>query len=196
MDVSAPGPDLISLGAHTFYGPKGVGALSLRAGRELVPMITGGSQEFGLRAATQNVPLIIGMARAFQLIQQEAPARMKKLIDLRDRIINAVLDAVPDVRLTGHPQQRLPNHASFVFKDVNGNLLIQVLDAAGFACSSGSACKTGDPKPSTTLTHLGLDPSWAMGSLRVSLGKDSTSEEVDRFLDILPGSIRKVRELA
>jgi cysteine desulfurase len=196
LDSSLMNLDLISLGAHKFYGPKGVGALFLRKGLDPIPMQTGGSQEFGLRAATQNVPLIVGMARAFQLVLDEGPTRLAKLVPLRDRIIEGVLEGIPDSQLTGHPRQRLPNHASFVFKGVDGNLLIQALDASGFACSSGSACKTGDPKPSTTLTRLGYDPSWALGSLRVTLGKDSTMEEVDRFLEILPGCVQQVRVLA
>jgi cysteine desulfurase len=196
LDASLMNLDLISLGAHKFHGPKGVGALFLRKGLDPVPMQTGGSQEFGLRAATQNIPLIVGMARAFQLVQDEGPTRLAQLVPLRDRIIEGVLEGIPDSQLTGHPRERLPNHASFVFKGVDGNLLIQVLDASGFACSSGSACKMGDPKPSTTLTRLGYDPNWALGSLRVTLGKDSTLDDVDRFLGSLPRCIQQVRGLA
>ena len=195
FDVNELKVDLLSLGAHKFYGPKGVGALYIRSGLEILPILTGGSQEFGLRAATQNVPLIVGMAKAFQMIQDEDPSSRDHVLLLRDQIINYVLKEIPASQLTGHPQKRLPNHASFVFEGADGNTLIQVLDAAGFACSSGSACKTGDPKPSSVLTHLGYEPSWALGSLRVTLGVNSSKDEVTKFLEVLPGCVEKVRGL-
>ena len=197
MDVSKLPVDMISLGAHKFYGPKGIGALYVRRGTPLLPVQTGGSQEFGKRAATENVPLIAGMVKAFQLVQEEAAQRRDHLLSLRDEIIQKVLTAVPDSKLTGAPgNARLPNHASFVFLGLDGNLLIQVLDSEGYACSSGSACKTGNPKPSSVLTHLGYSPDWALGSLRITLGKDTTPEEVDQFLRILPGCVARVREAA
>jgi cysteine desulfurase len=195
FDVNSSKVNLLSLGAHKFYGPKGVGALSIRSGTELSPILTGGSQEFGQRAATQNIPLIVGMAAAFDLVQNEHKERINHILPLRDRLIKQVLTEIPSSQLTGHPEERLPNHASFVFDDVDGNMLISVLDTAGFACSSGSACKTGDPEPSSVLTHLGYSPSWALGSLRVTLGKDTTAENIDSFLKILPGCIHQVREL-
>lgn len=195
LDVSQMALDMISLGAHKFYGPKGVGALYVRSGTPLVPIQTGGSQEFGLRAATENVPLIAGMAHAFQLVIKEGIKRAQHLIPLRDRIIQDVLNTIPASQLTGgDPDNRLPNHASFVFKELDGNLLIQALDSEGFACSSGSACKTGDPKPSTVLSHLGYASEWALGSLRVTLGKDTTSDEVEQFLQVLPNCVERVRE--
>lgn len=195
LDVNDLKVDLMALGAHKFYGPKGVGALYVRSGIDLIPMLTGGSQELGLRAATQNTPLIVGMAKAFELVQVDHNARTNHIRPLRDHLINQVLSLIPSSQLTGHPETRLPNHASFVFEDADGNLLISVLDAAGFACSSGSACKTGDPEPSLVLTHLNYSLSWAMGSLRVTLGKDTTSDDIDAFLEILPGCIQQVREL-
>ncbi len=195
IDVSETQVDLISLGAHKFYGPKGVGALYVRTGTELIPVLTGGSQEYGLRAATENIPLIVGMAKAFQLVKEEGQTRLDHLLPLRDKIINFVLSEIPASQLTGgQHQNRLPNHASFVFEGADGNLLVQVLDAAGYACSSGSACKTGDPKPSSVLTHLGFPPKWALGSLRVTLGKDTSEEEIDQFLEILPESVQRVRK--
>jgi len=197
IDVTQMGVDLISLGAHKFYGPKGVGALYVRSGTDLLPTQTGGSQEFGLRAATENIPLIVGMAEAFRLIQDEGVDRLERLVPLRNRIIDFVLDKIPSSRLTGaEPGNRLPNHTSFVFENLDGNLLIQVLDSEGFACSSGSACKTGDPKPSSVLTRLGYSSEWALGSLRVTLGKDTSSEEVDQFLNILPECVHRVREIS
>ena len=106
-----------------------------------------------------------------------------------------MLEEIPDALLTGHPENRLPNHASFVFKDVDGNLLLQLLDSAGFACSSGSACKTGNPEPSEVITSLGYSRDWALGSLRITLGVDSTPENVDMFVNTLPGLVEKVRKL-
>lgn len=196
LDLNQLPVDLLSLGAHKFYGPKGVGLLYVRQGTPLTPVQTGGSQEFGLRAATENVPLIAGMAKGIQLIQEEASQRAERLRPMRDAIIQDVLAKIPDSKLTGaEGPARLPNHASFVFKGLNGNTLIQVLDSEGFACSSGSACKTGDPKPSSVLSHLGYSPEWALGSLRVTLGKDTTQAEVDRFLQTLPDCVERTRKV-
>ena len=195
IDVNELQVDLLSIGAHKFYGPKGVGALYVRSGTNLISSLTGGSQEFGLRAATQNIPLIVGMAKAFKLVQDEHQKRNNHIQPLRDHLISRILADVSDSQLTGDPENRLPNHTSFVFEGVDGNLLIQVLDAAGFACSSGSACKTGDPEPSAVLTKLDYSPSWSLGSLRVTLGKDTSKKDIESFLNIMPGSIEKVRNI-
>jgi cysteine desulfurase len=195
VDVQTLGVDLLSLGGHKFYGPKGVGALFVRKGTGLLPHLTGGGQEFGLRAGTQNVPYIVGFAEALRLAKEERDQRIAHVQPLRDQIIGRVLEEIPDSQLTGHPEDRLPNHASFVFKDVDGNLLLQLLDAAGFACSSGSACKTGNPEPSEVITSLGLSRDWALGSLRITLGMDSTPEQVDSFLATLPSLVNKTRNL-
>lgn len=195
VNVSTLGVDLMSLGGHKFYGPKGVGALYVRKGTQLVPHLTGGGQEFSLRAGTHNVPYIVGFAEALRLAAEERGERTVHVKPLRDHIIGSVLETIPDSRLTGHPEQRLPNHASFVFKDVDGNLLLQMLDSAGFACSSGSACKTGNPEPSEVITALGYSHDWALGSLRVTLGMDTTPEHVESFLTTLPGLIEKTRNL-
>ncbi len=195
LDVQDLGVDLLSIGAHKFYGPKGVGALYVRRGTRFLPTQTGGSHEFGLRAGTPNVPYIVGMATAFELAQTEIDQRTKKLINLRDRVIDGVLKTIPDSRLSGHREQRLANHASFVFKGVDGNALLMLLDDAGFACSSGSACKTGDPQPSEVLLALGLSPDWGLGSLRVTLGIQTTGEEIDSFLIALPQLVERVRTL-
>ena len=196
IDVDAFQVDMLSLGAHKFYGPKGVGVLYIHKGTLLVPIQTGGGQEFGLRAGTSNVPYIVGMAQAYQLAQVERQERITNLQPLRDWLIGTILEEIPDSRLTGHPSQRLPNHASFVFKGVDGNALLIMLDMAGFACSSGSACKTGNPEPSEVLTALGLDRSWALGSLRISLGIGTTHEQIERFLNVLPDCIQRVRKLS
>jgi cysteine desulfurase len=192
-DVQSLNVDLLAIGAHKFYGPKGAGALYVRKGTRLVPALTGGSQEFGLRAGTHNIPYIVGLAEAFRLVQAERERREEGVRPLRDRIIGTVLEEIPHARLTGHPVQRLPNHASFVFEGADGNALLALLDVEGFACSSGSACKTGSPEPSEVLLALGLSPEWALGSLRVTLGKDTTPEEVEAFLEVLPGAVKRVR---
>ena len=181
LDVEALGIDLMSLGGHKFYGPKGIGALYVRRGTQVLPTQTGGAQEAGLRGGTQNVPLIVGFAKALELAQDERAARTAHVLPLRDHIVGTVLERIPESRLTGSLEERLPNHASFVFQDVDGNLLLSLLDAAGFACSSGSACKTGDPEPSDVLTAMGLPRDWSLGSLRVTLGKDTTGAEVESF---------------
>lgn len=195
VNVAKLGVDLMSLGGHKFYGPKGVGALYVRKGTKLVPHLTGGSQEFSLRAGTHNVPYIVGFAEALHLAAEEREARTAHVKPMRDHIIGTVLETISDARLTGHPEQRLPNHASFVFKDVDGNLLLQLLDVAGFACSSGSACKTGNPEPSEVVTALGYSRDWALGSLRITLGAGSTPEHIDSFLKALPSLIEKSRSL-
>ena len=195
LDTQDLGVDLLALGAHKFYGPKGVGALYIRKDTALVPSQTGGGQEHALRAGTQNVPYITGFAEAFRLTCAERDRRAAHVRPLRDRIIGRVLEEIPDARLTGHPELRLPNHASFAFKDMDGNQLLTLLDAAGFACSSGSACKTGNPEPSEVMTAIGLPPQWGLGSLRVTLGKDLTAAQVEAFLEVLPGLVEKARKL-
>lgn len=195
VDVQELNVDLLAIGAHKFYGPKGVGALYVREGIKLQPSQTGGSQELGRRAGTQNTPYIVGMGEAFRLVQAEHNQRHDQALAMRIRIIGHVLEEIPDVVLTGHPSERLSNHASFAFKDVDGNNLLMLLDVEGFACSSGSACKTGNPEPSGVLTALGLSPDWGLGSLRVTVGKDTTPLEVDKFLEVLPLAIEKVRKI-
>lgn len=195
LDVQKLGVDLLSIGAHKFYGPKGVGALYVRAGTPLLPTQTGGSHEFARRAGTPNVAYIVGMVKAFELAQAEIEERTAHLRRLRDRVTQGVVAAIPDTQLTGHREFRLANHASFVFKGVDGNALLMLLDDAGFACSSGSACKTGDPEPSEVLLALGLSPEWALGSLRVTLGVQTTDADIDSFLAALPALVEKARAL-
>jgi cysteine desulfurase len=195
VDVQELKVDLLSLGAHKFYGPKGIGVLYTRKGTSLEPVQTGGVQEFGYRAGTQNIPYIVGLARAFQLAQSERHVRVEHVQNLRDHLVGAVLESIPDAKLTGHPTQRLPNHASFVFKNVDGNQLLMMLDMEGFACSSGSACKTGNPEPSEVLIATGIEPAWALGSLRVTLGNHTSAEDVEKFIAVLPRLVEKARSL-
>ncbi|MCW5878735.1 MAG: cysteine desulfurase [Anaerolineales bacterium] len=195
IDAASLQVDLLTISAHKFYGPKGIGALYVRQGAPLLPQQIGGSHEEGRRAGTLNVPLIVGMAKALELIQNEMEEQGQRLRSLRDELIQGVLNAIPDAQLTGHPRERLANHASFVFEDVDGNALLMLLDDAGFACSSGSACKTANPEPSQVLLALGLTPQWALGSLRVTLGKDSTPEQVQALLSALPALVARARQL-
>jgi len=195
VNVNELGVDMMSLGAHKFYGPKGVGALYVRKGTPLVSHLTGGGQEFSLRAGTHNVPYIVGFAEALRLTHEERKQRGAHVRPLRDKIIGSVLESIPDSKLTGDMESRLPQHASFAFKDVDGNLLLTLLDAAGFACSSGSACKTGNPEPSDVMNAIGLSRDWGLGSLRVTLGIHTTSGDVEAFLNVLPGLITKARSL-
>jgi cysteine desulfurase len=195
VDVQSLGVDMMSLGAHKFYGPKGVGALYVRKGTPLISHLTGGGQEFNLRAGTQNVPYIVGFAEALRLTYEERERRGAHVKPLRDEIIGTVLEAIPDSRLTGDMESRLPHHASFSFKDVDGNLLLTLLDGAGFACSSGSACKTGNPEPSEVMNAIGLSREWGLGSLRVTLGVHTTPADIDSFLKTLPGLVEKARKL-
>jgi len=195
VDTKQLNVDLLALGAHKFYGPKGVGGLYIRKGTPILPVQTGGSQERGLRAGTHNTPYIVGMAEALSLAQSNREKHSAQLIHMRDYLIGHVLEEIPDVQLTGHASLRLPNHASFVFRDVDGNALLMLLDVEGFACSSGSACKTGNPEPSEVLSAIGLSHDWALGSLRVTLGSRTTSEELQEFARFLPSAVQRIRRL-
>jgi cysteine desulfurase len=195
LDVKLDQVDLLTIGAHKFYGPKGVGALYVHRNVPISPMMTGGGQETGLRAGTENVPLIVALAKAFQLASSNFSTRFSEDIVMRDYLIEQVLKQIPRARLTGHPTNRLPNHASFVFDSVDGNKLLMLLDVAGFSCSSGSACKVGSPKPSEVLLAIGLSKKWALGSLRVTIGQGNTQAHIDRFIQILPAVVEKARIL-
>jgi cysteine desulfurase len=194
--VDELGADLVSIGAHKFYGPKGVGVLFCRSGVDLEPLQPGGEQESGRRAGTENVPLIVGLAAALQITAVEAGRHSLHFTRLRDRILDGVVNAVPGSRITGARHDRLPNHASFVFAGVDANRLLAALDLAGYACSSGSACKTGDPSPSSTLLALGLSTDLALGSLRVTVGRLTTDAEIDSFLASLPALVEAQRQTA
>lgn len=194
VSVRRLGVTTLALGAHKFYGPKGVGVLYIRAGAGLLPTQTGGGQERGRRAGTQNVPAIVGLAEALRITAQEQDRHNAHFAALRDRLAAGILETIPDGRLTGHPRERLPNHASFVFGGVNGNELLMHLDLAGFAASSGSACKTGNPQPSKVLLALGLSPELALGSLRLTVGRLTRPAEIERFLASLPAVIARLRQ--
>ncbi|MFL5657136.1 MAG: cysteine desulfurase family protein, partial [Ktedonobacteraceae bacterium] len=194
LDVAALNADLLSLSAHKFYGPKGVGILYVRQGMRLLPQLQGGSQERGRRAGTENVAGIVGAASALRLAYEELPQVMPRLIALRDRLIAGLL-TIPGSHLTGHPTERLPNNASFCFEGVEGESILLNLDLLSIAASTGSACTSGSVDPSHVLLAMGLPVELAHGSLRLTLGKGNTNEDVDIILSVLPGIIEKLRGL-
>ncbi len=194
IDVAALNVDLLSLSAHKFYGPKGMGTLYVRQGVRILPQLQGGSQERGRRAGTENVAGIVGTATALKLVQEEMAQVTPRIKALRDRLIEGVL-TIPRSRLTGHPGERLPNNASFCFEGVEGESILLNLDLLGVAASTGSACTSGSVDPSHVLIALGLAPEWSHGSLRLTLGKTNTEADIDAILAILPGMVEKVRGL-
>lgn len=195
LDVQMLGVDMLSLSAHKFYGPKGVGALYVREGVDLLPTQTGGSHENARRAGTHNTPLIVGMAKALELAYQEQDARLTHYRARRDQLINGVLSRVSGTYLTGHPQQRLASHASFAIDGVDSSRLVMHLDLKGIAASGGSACKTGNPEPSEVLLAMGYSPQEALGSLRLTVGLQTTEADVDYAVDALVDVVEKLRQL-
>jgi cysteine desulfurase len=194
--VSDLNVDLLSLSAHKFHGPKGVGALFLRKGSPVASFIHGGGQELGRRASTENVAGIVGLGEAARLAQQEMAGESAHVASLRDAVLREVKARLPNVHLTGHPTQRLPNNASFCVSGVEGEALVLDLDAAGFAVSSGSACSSGLLEPSHVLLAMGVAPLVARGSLRLSFGRANTAAEAERFLEVLPAIVDRLRELS
>jgi cysteine desulfurase len=192
LNVERLGADLLSISAHKFYGPKGVGVLYARRGTPLEPIVHGGDQERGYRSGTENVPGIVGLAVALMLAQTERVAGAERLASLRDRLIDGTLARVPGAHLTGHRTRRMPGHASFYLEGVSGESVLVNLDVAGIACSSGSACKAGSTDPSHVLTAIGLPPELARNALRMSLGRETTSEDIDYVLEVLPRVVEEV----
>jgi cysteine desulfurase len=193
LDVDALNVDLLALSAHKFYGPKGVGLLYVRRGVRLLPVQTGGGQERGRRSGTENVPYIAGMAKALEIAQAEREPETRRLAALRDRLIDGLTAAIPDITLTGHPTQRLPGHASLLVRGAEAEAMLIALDLAGVAASSGSACATGAPTPSHVLTAMGYGPQEAMGALRLTLGRENTEADVDCVVAKLPEIVARIR---
>ncbi len=189
--------DLLSMSAHKVYGPKGVGALYVRKGTRIETIAHGGGHERGLRSGTENVPGIVGLAKAMELAEKRMkngePERLKKL---RDTIILEVTNNTEKVRLNGHPKLRLPNNVNLSFYGIEGEALILRLDSYGIATSTGSACSSKSLEPSHVLIAIGLKPEDAHGSLRITLGKDNTEEDVDYFLEILPKVVNELRDIS
>lgn len=196
VDVDELGVDMLSLSGHKLHGPKGVGALYVRRGTRLQPLLHGGGQERRLRSGTENVPGIVGLGVAMTLACEAMPEVRPRLERLRDRLVAGVLARVPEVTLLGHPTDRLPGNAAFAVRYVEGESLLLRLDARGFTVSSGSACAAGSDEPSPVVQALGVRPEDAHGSLRVSLGRENTEEEVDAFLDALPPIVDELRRMS
>lgn len=192
IDVRDLDVDLLSIAAHKFEGPKGVGALYLRHGTILLPQIQGGTQERYRRAGTENVAGAVGMAAALELSVVERGEVVPRLARLRDRLRDAVL-GLPNVELTGHPRKRLPGHLSVVARETDGAAVVMNLDLAGIACSTGSACTTGSTQPSHVLTALGYPEEEARGSIRLTIGRTTTADEIERAADLIPQTIANMR---
>lgn len=195
LNVAELGVDLLSLSAHKFYGPKGVGTLYARRDVLLESALTGGEQERGKRGGTVNIAGSVGLATALSLAEGEREQENRRLAALRDLLIDELLKRVPDARLTGHPTERLADNASFAFYECDGEALLLGLDLAGIAASTGSACSTGDPEPSHVLTAMGIERRWSVGSLRLTLGRTTTATDIEKVLDILPGIVERTRTL-
>lgn len=199
VDVDELGVDALSLSAHKFHGPRGTGALYLRDGFSIPPMVEGGGQERGLRSGTQDVASAVGMAAALEEACEDLEGRARRVGALRDRLVSTVLERTPGVRPTGDPDphRRLPSIASFICHDVDGELLVVLLDRAGVAAATGSACSTGSTKPSHVITAMGWDdPSWNRGTLRLSLADDVTDRDIDLLCERVPRCIERARLLS
>jgi cysteine desulfurase len=196
LDVNKLGVDALSLAGNQFYGPKGSGALWVRKKVRLVPLMDGGVQENGRRPGTENVAAIVGMGKAAELAIRDMPSRMEKLSKLRDRLIKGLLAAIDHTILTGHPTQRLPNHASFCVEFIEGEAMLLMLNIQGIAVSSGSACTSKALKASHVLIAMGLPHEIAQGSLLFSLGVDNNEADIDYVLEKLPPIVDRLRQMS
>ena len=196
LDVQKLGVDLLTLGSHKFGGPKGVGILYIRKGTKILPITFGGHHEKKLWPGTEPVPLIVGMAEALSLASSGQRLVSSRVTKLRDKLIKGVFQKIPGTILTGHPSKRLPDIASFCFKGVEGEAILLRLDAEGIAASSGSACTSGSLEPSHVLLAMGIPPEIAHGSIRFSLGRETTEEDINYVLEKLPKIIKQLREMA
>lgn len=196
IDVNGLGVDLLSISAHKLYGPKGIGALYIRKGTRLLPFMHGGEQERGLRAGTENVPGIVGFGKAVELAQQDIVEEAERLTYLRGQLTKGLLERIDHIRLNGHPQNRLPNNVNVIIEFVEGESMCLNLDLEGICASTGSACSSSSLQPSHVLLAIGLTHDQAHSSLRFTLGKWTTEEEIERVLDVLPGIVNKLRAMS
>jgi len=193
LDVQKLGIDLMSLGSHKFHGPKGVGVLYVRAGTPLLPTQTGGSHERNRRAGTENIPYVVGFASALKIAQSEREQTNARLVAMREKLVEGILERVPGTELTGDPKNRLPGHASFVIPSAIGDEMILGLDLAGIAASTGSACTAGSLEPSHVLAAMGYAPDLARGALRLTLGRENTNEDVEYTVNVVADVVGKLR---
>ena len=188
--------DLLAISGHKFYGPKGVGALYVRKGTRLFPLIHGGEQEKRRRAGTENVPAIVGLGKAVELAGQEIGKEAERLSYLRDKLIKGLVDKIDHIRLNGHPRKRLPNNVNVSIDFVEGESMLLNLDLEGICASTGSACSSASLEPSHVLLALGLPPDQANGSLRFTLGRENTEADIERVLEVLPGIVARLRAMS
>ena len=184
-DVQEMNADLLSLSAHKFHGPKGVGALYIRRGSRLDSLVHGGSQERGLRAGTENVPGIVGLGEAIRIAEAEREENAKRIAGLRDELIRRVLETIPGAKLNGHPQRRLPNNCHFSFDGIESEALLLRMDLAGISVSGGSACTSGSMEPSHVLEAIGLEENMLKGSIRLTLGRETLPEEIEKTAQVM-----------
>jgi len=196
VKVDELGVDMLAMSAHKFYGPKGVGALYIRKGTKLIPLMHGGEQERRRRAGTENVPAIVGLGKAAEIAQREMDAEAKRLIHLRNKLIKGLMGRSEHSRLNGHPARRLPNNVNVSIEFVEGESMLLNLDLEGIAASTGSACSSGSLEPSYVLLAMGLSHELAHGSLRFSLGRETTEEDIERVLEVSPRIIAKLRAMS
>lgn len=196
IDVNDLGVDLLSMSAHKFHGPKGVGALYIRQGIRIGNLIDGGAQERNRRAGTENIAGIVGLAHALRIANAHLEEKTLRIMTLRDRLIQGIQEKIPYVRLNGHPTKRLPGNVNFSFRFIEGESMLLMLDLNDIAASSGSACTSGSLDPSHVLLAIGLPHEIAHGSLRLSIGDENTEEEIDRVLEVLPGIVEKLRNMS
>jgi len=194
--VNELGVDLLSMSSHKLYGPKGIGALYVREGTKIVSFMHGGGQERGHRASTENVPGIVGFGKAAELARQEINEEAARLTGLRDKLIKGLLECIDHTHLNGHPVKRLPNNVSISVDFIEGESMCLNLDLAGICSSTGSACSSGSLEASHVLLAMKIPPERAHGSLRFTLGKWTTEEEIGRVLDVLPGIVAKLRAMS
>jgi cysteine desulfurase len=196
VDVAALGVDMLTLAAHQFYGPKGVGALYVRRGTRLLPLLEGGLQESGRRAGTENVAGIVGLGRAAELAAVELGARGERLARLRDRLREGLAQRIPELTFTGHPTERLPGHVSLCVKYVEGESVLLMLDAKGVSAASGSSCTSRALKASHVLEAIGIEPGLANGSVLLSLGAGNDEADVDYVLEVMPPLVERLRAMS
>ena len=196
VDVNSLGCDLLSLSAHKFYGPKGVGAIYIKKGTLISPLLDGGEHEKGKRSGTYNTPGIVGLGKASVMAREEMDNRINHIKNLREKLINGIYSIIPEVILNGDRYKRLPGNVNFSIKYIEGESLILKLDLKGFAVSTGSACSSNTLKTSHVLSAIGRDPVDAQGSLRITVGSDNTEEEVDLFLEELPKVVNELRNMS
>jgi cysteine desulfurase len=196
VDVNELGVDLLSISAHKFYGPKGIGALYVRRGTDIEPIYTGGGHEFGLRPGTENVPGIVGFGEACRITRERLPEEMQYIGGLRDRIEKGVREIVDDIIINGTEAPRVPNTCSVAVPRVEGEAITLNLSMLGFAVSSGSACASGGTEASHVLVAMGLDPADAQGGVRISLGIENTRDEVDSFIEAFAEVVARLRRLS